>query len=175
MRVFFAVQIDPATSLEIAIWRDRQFPGQGRAVSMANFHITLAFIGELTEAKLERLCLCVDKLLENQRITGGAMELDQIGYWHKQGIFWLGPGAWPEQMTLLARKLESLGTRVGGKRAKKSFLPHVTLLRHCESAHSAPSIIPVFRVEYGEFALFESRQGKQGISYHALQVWNLAG
>jgi len=173
MRVFFAVPIDANTCLEIATWRDRSFPGQGRPVPMANFHITLAFIGNVSMPKLEHLCLSVDKLMEKQQLTGGSMELDEAGYWHKHGIFWLGPKSWPRQLTQLASKLKSLGTRVGAKRDKKPFQPHMTLLRHCDIAHSAPSVIPAFRVDYTQFARFDSRQGKQGFSYHALQYWDL--
>ena len=45
MRVFFGLEPDQQTILAIADWRDRQFNAAGRAVTPANFQITLAFIG----------------------------------------------------------------------------------------------------------------------------------
>jgi hypothetical protein len=36
--------------------------------------------------------------------------------WHKPGIYWLGPKKWPEQLSRLAQKLNSLGSVAGAKR-----------------------------------------------------------
>ena len=51
MRVFFGLELDASTTLAIADWRDRQLACAGRPVPPANFHITLAFIGELPESR----------------------------------------------------------------------------------------------------------------------------
>lgn len=174
MRVFFAFQIDPYISLDIVSWRDSHLLHQGTPVPMENFHVTLAFVGEIAVPEIENLCLLVDKWQEKPCFKGGVLALDRAGYWHQHGIFWLGPSTWPEHLTDLGDKLQSLATRVGGKGDRKAFQPHVTLLRHCDIAQEAPSTIPIFRVRYEEFTLFESRQSKRGITYHPLQSWDLA-
>ena len=48
MRTFFALELLGKTAIQVSDWRDRQFGPVGRAVPPANFHITLAFIAELT-------------------------------------------------------------------------------------------------------------------------------
>ena len=63
MRVFFGLELDPATALPIADWRDRQLAGAGKPVPPANFHVTLAFIGALNAGAIERLCLAVEESL----------------------------------------------------------------------------------------------------------------
>ena len=173
MRVFFGLQIDAATALHIADWRDRQLACDGRAVPPANFHITLAFIGPLSDSALERLCREVEDWLARVEVPGANLALDRTGYWHKPGIYWLGPSAWPEDLDRLAHKLGGLAGAVGAKRDRASFQPHVTLFRHCASAPPLPVAMPAIALAYRHFALFESRQGRHGVSYHVLQEWDL--
>lgn len=173
MRVFFGLELTQEVALEVATWRDRQFAHAGREVPPADFHVTLAFVGELGEPALERLCHSVDDWLDRDRLPGGELSLDRTGYWHKPGVYWLGSEAWPAELTRLASKLRTLTTGVGGKRDRNAFQPHITLFRRCTAAPPPPALPPLFRLEYRHFTLFESRQGKRGVSYHPLQHWEL--
>lgn len=173
MRVFFGLELDTATTVQIADWRDRQFPLAARPVPPGNFHITLAFVGELREPTLERLCLSVDEWLKTATIRGAGFNLDHTGYWHKPGIYWLGPRAWPSPLSQLARKLRGLASGAGARRDRNPFQPHITLFRRCSAAPPAPAITPCLAQVYQQFTLFESRQGKRGVSYHPLQYWDL--
>lgn len=173
MRLFFGLELEQDTALQISDWRDRQFSGIGRPVPPANFHITLAFIGELGAHRLERLYQAVDRLLVDRPLPGGTLTLDHTGYWQKPGIYWLGPRSWPEQLGTLANRLQGVTSAVGAKRDKRRYQPHITLFRRCEDAPPAPAEPPSMALEYSDFALFESRNGKQGVSYHPLQYWQL--
>jgi RNA 2',3'-cyclic 3'-phosphodiesterase len=173
MRVFFGLELDPATSLQIADWRDRQLSSPASPVPAANFHITLAFPGSLSGPALERLCLSVDEWLARTAIEGATLTLDRTGYWSKPGIYWLGPSNWPDGLTRLAQKLNSLGAAAGAKRDRNTFQPHITLFRQCSTAPPAPAQIPDITLHYQHFALFESRQGKRGVSYHVMHDWDL--
>ncbi|MCB1689874.1 MAG: RNA 2',3'-cyclic phosphodiesterase [Halioglobus sp.] len=173
MRLFFGLELEPNTTLQIADWRDRQLACAGTPVPPANFHITLAFIGALDDPAIERLCLSVDDWLAQEPVSGAALKLNGTGYWHKPGIYWLGPNTWPEQLTRLAQKLNSLGSAAGARRDRNPFQPHITLFRQCHSAPPATLQAPAITMDYTGFALFESRQGRQGVSYHVLQDWTL--
>jgi 2'-5' RNA ligase len=173
MRVFFGLELTQEVALQVAGWRDRQFAHAGRAVPPADFHVTLAFVGELGEPALERLCNSVDEWLDRGGLAGGELLLDRTGYWHKPGVYWLGSQTWPDQLTRLANKLRTLTTGVGGKRDRNAFQPHITLFRRCSSAPPLPALPPLFRLEYRHFTLFESRPGKRGVSYHPLHHWEL--
>jgi len=172
MRTFLALELPGETAMQIADWRDRQFGPVGRAVPPANFHITLAFIGELSEGRLERLCLATDEWLDGAGLAGGKLLLNCTGYWPKPGIYWLGPDEWPEALSQLAGKLRQLATTAGARRDRSSFRPHVTLFRNCSTA--PPVTAPAISLPYSHFTLFESRQGKAGVSYHPLQHWELS-
>lgn len=175
MRLFFGLELDAATTLAIADWRDRQLLCQGRPVPPANFHITLAFIGELPMPAIERLCQSVDDWVPGAGLPGATLRLDRIGYWPSPGIFWLGPSEWPGHLSRLAGKLGSLAGAAGSKKDRNSFQPHITLYRRCTEPPPAPPSIPALEMQYRHCTLFESRQGRQGVSYHALQDWSLPG
>lgn len=174
MRVFFALQPDPDVLVRLADWRDRQFSRPGRPVPPANLHITLAFIGEIPTRSLDALCSDVNHWCEKTVPQGGSLQLDQTGYWHRPGIYWLGPSRWPDSLQKLADGLRAIAGRAGGKREGKRFQPHVTLFRGCQAAPPAPAMPPRILFAYSDFCLFESRQGKQGVSYEPVHYWDLA-
>lgn len=174
MRTFFGLELPVETAMEIADWRDRQFGFTQRPVPPANFHVTLAFIGEATPAALERLCQQVDDCLLRDQLPSEQLLLDNMGYWPKPGIYWLGPRSWPESLTALAGKLRHLAISAGARRDRHAFQPHVTLFRNCSPAPVAPMTAPEFTLPYRHFTLFESRRGKSGVSYHPLQDWELS-
>jgi 2'-5' RNA ligase len=173
MRTFFGLELPADVAMQIADWRDRQLRCAGRPVPPANFHITLAFIGEIAPGPLERLCLAVDSWLEHEPVPGAQLVLDCPGYWPKPGIYWLGPGKWPEPLALLANKLRHLATSAGARRDRNPFRPHVTLYRNCSTPPAAAARQPAISLPYLDFTLFESKQGKTGVSYHPLQQWDL--
>ncbi|MDE0951544.1 MAG: RNA 2',3'-cyclic phosphodiesterase [Halioglobus sp.] len=174
MRVFFGLELDANSALQIANWRDRQLACNGHTVPPVNFHITLAFVGPLRDPAIEQLCESVDEWLARSEVSGGILNLDCLGYWAKPGIYWLGPTTWPKPLTQLSGKIRGLATAAGAKKDRKSFQPHITLYRRCSAAPPTPPQAPAIPMVYQHFALFESRQGKQGVSYHSLQDWDLA-
>jgi len=174
MRVFFGLELDPSTALQVADWRDRQLLCSGRPVPPGNFHITLAFIGELKDPAIARLCSAVDEWLAGNAMRGATLHLDCTGYWPKPGIYWLGPTTWPEQLARLAQKLKILASASGSKLDRNPFHPHITLFRHCSDAPPAPTLAPSIDLAYQHIALYESRQGKEGVRYHVLRDWDLS-
>lgn len=175
MRCFFALWPDPATALRIADWRDRRAPCDGRPVPPANFHITLAFAGELPERSVAALCDTVDAARGLADIPPGILELVRAGYWPRPGIYWLGSTGHPASLTRLATRLRELCTAVGGRRDRNRFQPHISLYRACAHPPPAPDLEPAIAFPYGHFGLFESRQGRSGISYRPLGEWELSG
>ncbi|MFV8820064.1 RNA 2',3'-cyclic phosphodiesterase [Haliea sp. E17] len=173
MRLFFALDIPGPLALDIATWREQQLPLLGRPVPAANFHITLAFLGEIPDSRLDALCQDVDAAAEKLAPAAFELQLDQVGYWPRPGIYWLGPASWPDSLEHLARKLGGIGAIHGHEKRREHFQAHVTLFRGCEAAPPAPALAPDFRLSCSEFLLMESRQGKRGVSYHPVAGWEL--
>lgn len=173
MRVFFGLEPDPATQQAIANWRDRYGLAAGRPVPTANFHVTLAFIGEVSDRKLDILCQTVDEHKSGKQFVAGTLLLDQAGFWPGPGIYWLGASRPPPSLNHLARKLQQLGGLVGARLQRKTFTPHVTLYRNCGEPPPAPVSPPAVDLVYDHFTLFESRAGQKNVTYHPLARWDL--
>jgi 2'-5' RNA ligase len=174
MRIFFGIELDAATALQIGDWRDRQFAAGARSVPVANFHITLAFAGELPDPAIAELCDAISHSLQERPGVGGVLQLDQTGYWPKPGLYWLGPSAWPASLEELAGRLRRLVAATGAHRERKRFQPHITLFRRCRQAPPMPAEPPNFSLSYQSIALFESRPQRDGVSYHVLGDWPLS-
>ena len=179
MRIFFALELMPSAMLEIATWRDRSFRGlaaggAAHPVPPGNFHITLAFMGDVAEHKREVLCDRVSQSLKQEPIEAVSLTINELGYWQRQGILWLGPKRTPPELQQLANRLKGLGSRVGGKQDNKLFRAHITLFRRCKLPPPPPLEPPDFSLHHRDFVLLESRQGKRGVSYHTLQRWQLS-
>lgn len=169
MRVFFAFGPESACALRIADWRERHAACDGRAVPAANFHLTLAFVGELEARAVDELCAAVDRCAPAW--SANQLTLDRVGYWPRPGIYWLGPANWPEELDALAATLRQLAVTAGARRDRKRFTPHVTLYRNCRQPPAAPQRQPHIDFSCDTLSLYESRRGRRGVSYHPLCDW----
>lgn len=174
MKLFFGLALEPELALAIADWRDRQFGFSARPVPVANFHITLAYAGELSVLDSDILCEQVDSWHAKGKFRSGQLLLDQTGYWASPGIYWLGPAEATPALASAAAKLDSLIAARGARpQRRKKFQPHITLFRQCEEAPPMPAQPPSFEFAYRSFSLFESRRLRQGVAYEELHSWPL--
>ncbi len=169
MRLFFAVQPSPAQRQELADWRATTWPRLHNPVSVANLHMTLLFLGEMTQDGCQQL---ISRMAEVQG-TPFTLELDRPGYWRKQQILWLGPSRSPEPLAKLVSDIRQLATNLEVSIDDRSFVPHITLARRVQpgsaAAPDASFILPV-----SNFVLFES-SGSQtgGVAYRRLATQSL--
>ena len=175
MRLFYALEVPGELALQMADWRQHHLPLLGREIPPANFHITLAFLGKVDKHQLERLCRQTDDMLQAHSYPTGEIHLDQVGYWPRPGIYWLGPREWPDALNRLAGSLANCGNSIGAKHKRGNYRPHLTLFRGCEHAPPAPTAQPDFLLEYRRFALMETHQGRRGVNYAPLAEWDLGG
>ena len=173
MRVFFGLDPDPSCKRAISSWRDRCLGADGRPVPPGNFHVTLAFVGEIDEGPLERLCGAVDGWAEAAQPGAGSLRLDRVGYWPRPAIFWLGSSAVPESLSALALALQKRSVAAGARRDAHDWVPHVTLFRRCRQPPPAPLETPDIVLDYRHITLFESQSGREGVRYSPLAEWPL--
>ena len=86
-RVFFALWPDPAVAERLAaVARDAHALCGGRIMRPDTVHLTLAFIGDLADARIESLHQAAS------RVTGNAfrLNLDRFGCWRHNRIVWAG-------------------------------------------------------------------------------------
>lgn len=172
MRVFFALPLQEQLKLEIDQWRNDSLPPSQNAVPAANFHITLAFIGQIKDSDIDVLYHRTDQLIKSNTFSKEALKLIDTGFWPKPGILWIGPTDWPDDLTKLAGKLQNVGRNFGAKKAKKSYRPHLTLSKKTHKP-SYPIEAPKFELDYNQITLYHSISMKAGVRYTALNSWPL--
>ena len=167
-RVFFAlwpgdtVRRDLSRATRTAVRRSG-----GRATPPGNLHITLAFLGPLTEADLATVVRVPP--IPSREFTIG---LDKLGHWSRSRVLWLGASRAPAELLRLERGLWDALVAAGFERERRPYSPHVTLAR---KARSVSLDIDTVAWPVSELALVESRPGARHPVYEVLRIWKLRG
>jgi 2'-5' RNA ligase len=167
-RLFFALPLPAPLQQQIVQWRAEQFPADtGRLIEAANLHLTLAFLGDVSEPKAQKLAQLATAITPR----GFDVQLDNLGHWLAPGVIWLGCQRAPHALLSLADMLRAQAARQGCYIAKQSFHPHVSLLRAIHQPLSLPAKTPSWRWQARQFTLYhaEFRRGKT--HYQPLQSW----
>ena len=167
-RAFFALWPGESTRKELLrATRTAVRRSGGRGTPPGNLHITLAFLGPVTQADLERV-------MEVPPIPSPEfpIELDRLGYWRGSRVLWLGPTRQPAALLDLERRLWDALVAVGFERERRPYRAHVTLARKARPVEQAinPVVWPV-----SELALVQSRPGARHSVYEVLRVWGFGG
>jgi 2'-5' RNA ligase len=142
--------------------------GAGRRLVPENIHLTLAFLGSVTEA--DRACYEQAAAAVSGHVFD--LTLDHLGGFQRSGILWVGPGLIPEALTGLVHALQQGLRACGYVPEERPFRAHLTLarnLRHCpEEQPVAPVVWNVRR-----FSLVQSHTDATGARYEILRSWIL--
>jgi len=171
MRAFFGLSPDVKTKLAIDAWRNKAHPHLNAPVPAANFHVTLAFLGQILPKQLDALCEGANQMSEIQTFD---VSLNQVGYWSKPKALWLGCEDTQNEHLQLTKNLTQIANAIGLQLPKQDYVAHLTLARKCSINPPAPLIAPNFTWRNTEFHLYESVSGKKGMSYHIRHTWPLA-
>ena len=128
MRVFIAIDLphDLRKSLGKLQKDLRPTTDTARWVPPDSIHITLKFIGELPETRLDE----IDEALLGLSWTPVAVSVRGVGFFpgaRSPRLFWAGMEA--PTMPGLAEELDARLERRGFEREKRAFRPHITLAR----------------------------------------------
>lgn len=168
MRLFFALRPpDGVRRAAAALQRRLMASGPARAVPEANFHVTLAFLGNVDSAGREAA----------ERVAGPlpalTLRLDRLGVFPGAGVVWLGcssvPGLLLRFQTELAAALEAAGFELD----RRPWRPHLTLYR---KMRTGPATIGFDAIEWplDGWSLMQSRSGRRGVEYREIAHWPVA-
>jgi 2'-5' RNA ligase len=165
-RVFFALLPDDATrsALRFATQRAVQACG-GRPIAKANWHLTVAFLGELTNEGL-----AIARAVPPIRVGEFEIVLDGLGVWPESKILWFAPLEPPAALGELEAKLWDALVERGFKAEDRIYRPHVTLARR---ARPVEETVPPVRWPVRELALVESLPDGKHVHYEVLETWPL--
>ncbi len=173
IRSFIALPIRPETANELGdvaakmSYQDKS--GAVRWVDQANYHITLAFLGEQHEADLETLAEQLDYHIRQSEFQAVISHLSPF------------PEARPKLVAAMLGKspdIKSLHQQVSSAIKsvdmlidKRKFIPHVTLGRYRHTRNSYAGNIPLnvsFDMVIDEVVLYQSVLTTSGAEYEAI-------
>lgn len=127
LRLFFGLWPDDALRESVAELARRVLRGvKARPVGAAQYHLTLAFIGNVAESRLpEVIAAAVDV-----EFAPGRLELDRLGYFRRSRTLWLGPSATPAGLSELAHGLNSRLSAAGLPADRRPLRAHLSLARN---------------------------------------------
>jgi len=175
-RLFFALWPEPPMrrALEAAS-RAVVEAGDGRAVPVVSFHLTLAFLGAVAQSRIPALSAVATQFAASFHRHGEpiAVTLDCIEHWRKPQILCATSSAEAIAAGALAEGLARALVAEGfAPDLANEFRPHVTLARKARHPIRAVGIRPVLW-SLAEFALVQSRTQSQGAEYTVLASYPL--
>lgn len=176
MRAFIALELPDAFAFEAAALADRlSLVCEGRFVPHENYHLTLAFLGDIGEAQAaDAVCA-----LDNACAGRGPVMLasDGLGRFGRpsDATLWMGVAASEELDDLAAEVRRQLELR-GLSYDAQLFKPHVTLARRVRLPKGELPMLEFPRQEgAAHVTLFKSTLSREGASYKALYTVELDG
>lgn len=182
MRCFVAVDLPPETKRKLGrlIQELRKHFGDLKWVEPENLHITLKFLGEVPEAKLQ----AVERTLtETVRGFGPfTLRLGELGYFGSERdlrVLWLAVEEGVDPLKELAERVEAAMERIGFAREKRAFQAHLTLARARRGRRTpfrprtVPSELQRQKIPVREVILFQSILRPEGPIYRKLRAFSL--
>jgi len=195
-RLFFALWPDERMQSALAeATRAITEAADGRSIPAENFHLTLAFLGSVEEAKIATLSSIAAHVAEafrnlshtgggplaqaerdsHQRITSDApiaITLDKVEHWRKPELLCATASEVAPEAAALAQVLKEALVAAGFAPDLKPFRVHATLARKVRRVSRALTMPPVAWT-FTELRLIESRTDPRGSAYSTVEKWVL--
>ena len=139
-------------------------PGS-KPVTPANFHVTLVFIGSVTELMANEI---------NQQLAKVAakplqLKFDELSYWRKPKVMCLTSTQLASEVIQLEQSLSRIIADFGVALDTRAFRPHITLARHVYRKPEVEFKPIVWQSE--AFCLVESVTKPQGPRYKVIRTY----
>ena len=168
-RLFFALWPDAGTRDLLAEQAGLIQVNTGRRVPPENYHITLAFLGNVNEQDIPGLADAATGL----SIPGFTLQIDHCGGWKRSNVAWLAPSHTPEPLLELARQIIRLSRLAGISVDERDYTPHLTIARKLARPVKPHAFEPI-QWNVKEFCLAESVTHEKGARYRTLASCGLS-
>ena len=177
VRAFIAIQLPD--SIRERLVREvqaplKQLPDRITFVKEENIHLTLRFLGEIPEDKLDELIRTVDKT--EFGISPFELTIKGTGFFGSRRsprVIWVGMET-KDELKILSTKIEQLVRSLGLPKRDHPFSPHLTLgrVRHTRNGERIANVLEkvdfLDRFTVDGFAVFRSQLTREGAIHTAL-------
>lgn len=172
LRLFFAIECPLSVRQGIGRWhRSRSIAGIH--VPEDNYHLTLAFLGDVPETQVPAVTAVASNVAQSGFFHPSTLWLDRVGRW-ANGVLHLSARRPPSTLLSFQAALQralaepSLGLRVD----RRTWKPHLTLARDVPYLPSEQMRSPRFKWPVSSFVLMSSAPDSDGIvRYTCLRRW----
>ena len=178
MRAFIAIDLPDGIRAELRRKQAsfRSLCPDVRWTQPEGIHLTLKFLGEISDQQMRDVCESLKKL---GRFESFAIGLKGFGFFpdaRRPRVFWAGVEA-PDSLRQLAARVEEAMRSIGFAREERAFRPHLTLARFRvpQAQPSLQALLPQQgeeewgNFEVSEFFLFESKLSPHGAEYRKVE------
>jgi 2'-5' RNA ligase len=132
MRTFIAIELPEEIKkqiekLQAPLKRTRAYVSW---VKPGNIHVTLKFLGEVPEEKIDDVFSATERAVEG--IGSFGMSLKGTGGFpnlRRPRVIWIGTGSGAEELSRLAERMEQEMEKIGFPKENRKFSPHFTIGR----------------------------------------------
>ena len=168
-RLFFAVWPPRAAAEALHAWAlEARHATGGRATRAETIHLTLVFLGEVSD---NELCGAIQAARE-AKSNSHAMILEEAKFWRRNRIVWVGPRETPEPLGILVENLKGRLMAKNFKTENRPFAAHITLIRKADEPRQLPPL-PAVSWPVEEFVLVRSQLSADGSCYERLASFAL--
>lgn len=186
MRIFIALDILAEVRARITEFMDRArgYAPQARWARPEGLHVTLKFVGEVSDAKVQE----IRTALAGVRAQPFEVKFSGAGFFptpKSPRVFWIGVEG-GEALSQLARAVDGITHRLGIAKEERAFSPHLTLARAGAGSGSGHQLRPLQYLlekeampQFGtmtaqEFWLYRSELARGGAKYTKLERYQIA-
>ncbi len=168
MRLFIGIQPPEEIRRKLRSYAEKKFSGlRGKLVELENLHITLKFIGEVSDEKARKIAEAIEHLSFG-RFTVELSGIFGFPTTHRARVIWVGVGKGADSLRALFSMIENLLEPLGVPREVREYTPHLTLMRLKVPA-DVSGLHPAFgSFEAKEVILFQSILRPTGPIYKPL-------
>jgi 2'-5' RNA ligase len=179
MRTFIATEIPEVQKINVweFILSQKKDSLPIKWVAYENLHITLKFIGEIDERKLDSIKSALNTVSSKTKCF--KMQLENPGCFpnlRNPRVLWIGVSIGAEHLIKLADELEDSLTQCGIKKEEKKFHPHLTIGRikaFCKVDNIINKTFATEPFDVKEFILFKSTLLSSGPVYEKIKNFAL--
>ena len=171
--MFFALDIRQKDKATIASWSEQICLPNTKKIMRDNFHITLAFLGQLSTKQKTYLIEQANEIQQQLVITKQDMELtiDELGFFKKPQVLYFGFSSFPPPFEHLADKLSKQALRIGLYQETRKYKAHISIARKAKQlTEVAEFSIPI---TIDSFSLYLSQSTEHGVVYSPVKTWSI--
>ncbi|HEX9917328.1 MAG TPA: RNA 2',3'-cyclic phosphodiesterase [candidate division Zixibacteria bacterium] len=183
MRTFIAIELpsDTKEKIEEAISPFRKLNLSVSWVKSKNLHLTLKFLGEVDEKKVDDIVLALEQAVKGKEKF--EMDLKDFGTFpnlKRPRVIWIGIEKGKESLIVIQNEIEKELSKLGFPQEEKGFSPHLTIGR-VKSAEGIERLTEQIKnvnfvvedIEVGEVVLMRSQLHPQGAAYTPIRKFKL--